>query len=89
MYIYIYIHICIYNYVYIYIYMHTHICTQLYDIYIYIYIFFSGGRDSVEDPVDEEEHVAEQDDAAPSPHLGIHYRGVQWERGAVDRSSIT
>ena len=66
------------------------LCTSLsLSIYIYIYTFAQGMC------IITCRHVPEYNAPLPTvtcshaPVLGIHYRGMQWEEGAVDGGSIT
>ena len=67
-------YMCVYVYIYIYIYIYIYTY-----IYIYIYIYITGVfLASAKCPV-----VAMLNNT-----LGTHYRGVQWEGGAMDGGSI-
>ena len=66
---------CVYIHIYIYIYTYTHTYSYSYT-YTYTYTYTYMWPTAVEQR------------AASQPVLGIHYRGVHWEGGAVDWGSI-
>ena len=86
-YIYIYTHTYIHTYIYIYI----HIYIYIYDTYIVIismyYVSLWSMRTLRKSVARRLQKVAPPP-LGMTPSMGIHYRGLQWEGGAVDGGSL-